>query len=108
MSDVRPDSDETCHLLDEIANGSPSALGTLLARHRNALRAFVHLHLDPAVRSRVDPSDIVQEAQMDMARRLPEFLLGRPVPFRLWTRQFAYQRLQNARRDHRRARRSVT
>src|SRR5262249_27067646 len=60
------------------------------------------------VRARLDPSDLVQEAQLEVARRMDDFLERRPMPFHLWVRKTAYQRLLNARRDHRqRARRSV-
>jgi RNA polymerase sigma-70 factor (ECF subfamily) len=103
----RPDSEDTRALLDRAAAGDPDAPGELLANHRDALRAFVEQHLDPAVRARVDPSDVVQEAQADMARQLPDFLGRRPMPFHLWARKAAYNRVLNARRDHRAARRDV-
>ncbi len=104
----RPDSEHTRNLLDRAAAGEPAALNELLARHRSSLRAFVELHLDPRIRARVDSSDVVQEAQAEMARRLPEFLTRRPLPFHLWARKTAYERLLNARRDNRAARRDVT
>ena len=107
MADIRPDSEDTRRLLERAAAGDPTAVDGLLARHRAELRAFVDLHLDRRVRARVDPSDVVQEAHADVARRLPEFLAGRPVPFHLWARQLAYQRVLNARRAHRAARRNV-
>jgi RNA polymerase sigma-70 factor (ECF subfamily) len=65
------------------------------------------MHLDPALRARVDPSDIVQEAHADMARQLSDYLARRPMPFHLWARKAAYNRLLNARRDHRAGRRDV-
>ena len=79
----------------------------LLERHRPDVLGFVRLHFDPRLRSRVDPSDVVQEAQLEMARRMDDFLRRRPMPFRLWVRKTAYERMLNLRRDHRRARRSV-
>ena len=103
----RPDSVDTRALLDRAAAGDPAAAGELLARHRAALRGFVELHLDAAVRARVDPSDVVQEAHADMARQLPDYLARRPMPFHLWARKAAYNRVLNARRDHRAARRDV-
>src|SRR5262245_59053792 len=103
----RPDSEETRSLPDRAAAGDPEAPGDLMARHRAALRRFVDLHLDPAVQARLDPSDVVQEAHADMARQLPDYLARRPMPFHLWARKTAYNRLLNARRDHRAARRDV-
>ena len=104
---VRPDSAETCGLLEGVRRGDARALDRLLARHRPALQAFVDARLDPRVRARLDPSDVVQEAQLEVARRMDDFLARRPMPFHLWVRKTAYQRLLNAQRDHRRARRSV-
>src|SRR5262245_59291878 len=103
----RPDSVETVRLLDLVAHGDQHAIGELLVRHRDELRSFVDLHLDPAVCARIDASDVVQDAQIAIAERLPDFLKRRPMPFHLWVRKTAYERLLNARRNHRAARRDV-
>ncbi len=109
MPDIKPDSAETCDLLERIRQGDRQALDGLLARHRPALRGFVEVHLDPRLRARVDPSDVVQEAQLEVVRRMDDFLANRPMPFRVWLRKKTYQRLLNVRRDHlTRARRSVS
>jgi RNA polymerase sigma-70 factor (ECF subfamily) len=79
----------------------------LLARYRPDLHAFVEVRLDARLSARVDPSDIVQEAQLEMVRRMDDFLNRRPMPFHLWARKTAYARLLDLRRHHRRARRSV-
>ena len=105
---MKPDSAETCGLLEEVRQGVSVALELLLARHRPAMHAVVEARLDAQVRARLDPSDLVQEAQLEVVRRMDDFLERRPMPFHLWVRKTAYQRLLNARRDHRqRARRSV-
>ncbi len=102
------DSEETGKLLGEVRSGDPGALGRLLERHRPFLERFVELRLDARLRARLDPADVVQDAQLQAVRRLPGYL-GRPVlPFRLWLRQLAVDRLANLRRDHAgAARRSV-
>jgi RNA polymerase sigma-70 factor (ECF subfamily) len=108
MTDVEPDSAQTCGLLGRVAQGDRQALGDLLQRYRPRLHAFVEARLDPRVRGRVDPSDVVQEVQLEVARRMDDFLDRRPMPFHLWVRKTAYERLLKVRRDHRRrARRSV-
>jgi RNA polymerase sigma-70 factor (ECF subfamily) len=108
MTEVKPDSAETCALLERVAQGDGRALGRLLERHRPGLRDFVEARLDPRLRARLDPSDVVQEAQWEVARRIDDFLRRRPMPFHLWVRKTAFQRLLNLRRDNRlRARRSV-
>jgi RNA polymerase sigma-70 factor (ECF subfamily) len=108
MPDVKPDSAETSALLERVRGGDRHALDALLTRHREQLRAFIDFHLDPRVRARLDPSDVVQETQLEVVRRMDDFLSRQPMPFHLWVRKTAYERLLRARRDHRlRARRSV-
>jgi RNA polymerase sigma-70 factor, ECF subfamily len=97
---VRPDSDETVCLLERFRAGDQRALGELLARYRDGLRGFIDLHLDRALRARVDPSDVVQDTQVIIARRLPDYLDRRPMPFHLWARLTAQERLWNVRRQH--------
>src|ERR1700719_2584441 len=108
MAEVEPDSAQTCGLLEQVHNGDRQALEQLLVRYRPDLHSFVDFHLDPKLRTRVDPSDVVQETQLEVVRRMDDFLKRRPMPFHLWIRKTAYERLLNLRRDHRtRARRSV-
>jgi RNA polymerase sigma-70 factor (ECF subfamily) len=108
MPEVTPDSAETCALLQQVRQGDAQALERLLERHRRNLRDFVEFHFDPRLRARLDPSDVVQETQLEVMRRIDDFLANPPMPFRLWLRKKARERLFNLRRDHlARARRSV-
>jgi RNA polymerase sigma-70 factor, ECF subfamily len=108
MDDIAPESAETRKLLVEAEAGKCEAVDRLLARHRDYLRRFVEFRIDPKLAARVDASDVVQEAQLEVARKLQDFLRLRPMPFRLWLRQIAYDRLLMLRRFHiRSARRSV-
>jgi RNA polymerase sigma-70 factor (ECF subfamily) len=100
MAAVQPDSPETCALLEKVSRQDSRALEELLVRHRAGLRDFVEFHLDPRLRARVDPSDVVQETQMELVRRMQDFIAHRPMPFHLWMRKKAYERLLNLRRDH--------
>jgi RNA polymerase sigma-70 factor, ECF subfamily len=107
MTKAMADSDETRALLTRLEQGDRQSLDRLLARHRDGLRTFVQHHLDPQLQARVDPSDVVQDAQWEVSRRIDDFLKRRPMPFHVWVRKTAYQRLLNLQRDHRRDRRSV-
>jgi RNA polymerase sigma-70 factor (ECF subfamily) len=100
MAEVPPDSGATQDLLQRAHAGDPQALEELFAGYRPYLRQFVALRLDPKLRPRLDPSDVVQEAQMEAARRLTSYLEGPPLPFRLWLRQIAQDRLYNLHRRH--------
>lgn len=101
------DSAQTSALLERIIKGDRQALEQLLARGRPQLRDFVDYHLDPRLRARLDPSDVVQEVQLEVVRRMDDYLQRRPMPFHLWMRKTAYERLLNLRRDHQRARRAI-
>jgi RNA polymerase sigma-70 factor, ECF subfamily len=98
-----PDAGQTQHLLDQARAGDAAAVEQLLAQHRDPLRRVVGLRLDPALARRVDASDIVQEALVEANRRLPEYLKQPAMPFHLWLRHLAHDRLIDAHRRHREA-----
>src|SRR5437870_1267775 len=52
------------------------------------------------MRARIDPSDVVQEAQLEAARRIDDYLGREPMPFHLWLRKTAYENLLRLRRAH--------
>jgi RNA polymerase sigma-70 factor (ECF subfamily) len=95
-----PDAAETSDLLAGAREGDAAAVERLLGRHRDALRRVVALRLDPAIRRRVDASDIIQDALIEAARRLPEYLSAPPLPFHVWLRRIALDRLIDAHRKH--------
>jgi RNA polymerase sigma-70 factor (ECF subfamily) len=108
MSEGQPDSAETQGLLEQASAGDTSAFERLFTRHQPYLQQLVELRLDPRLRARLDPADIVQEAHMEAFRRLNVYLEKRPMPFRLWLRQIACDHAAKARRHHLgRARRSL-
>jgi len=53
---------------------APRAPERLLGTHRAHPRQLVELRLDPRLPARVDPPDVVREAQPEAVRRLPESL----------------------------------
>jgi RNA polymerase sigma-70 factor (ECF subfamily) len=108
MAGVHSDSAQTLALLEAIEAGDPQGLERLLARFQPELLEFISHRIDPRVRARFNPSDVVQEAQLEVTRRIDDYLRRKPMPFHLWIRKTAYQRLLNLQRDHRRrAKRSV-
>jgi RNA polymerase sigma-70 factor (ECF subfamily) len=100
VDELTPDSAETIDLLEEVRAGRRPALDQLLVRHRPDLLQFVELRMDPKMRGRLDASDVVQDAQLEVYRRLADFLDRRPMPFHVWLRKTAYERLLMARRQH--------
>src|SRR5262249_14301950 len=100
MSSLVPNSAEIERLLGQVRAGDPEASARLLDCHRAYLRRLVEVRLDPRIQARVDPSDVVQEAQIEALRRLDGYVRDRPMPFRLWLRQIAHDRLLMLRRHH--------
>jgi RNA polymerase sigma-70 factor, ECF subfamily len=93
-------SPETEELLERATRGDPQAIEQLLTRYRPRLRQMVMVRMDPRLKSRIDPSDVVQEALMDASRMLPEYLRDRPLPYYPWLRQVAWQRLYDLQVQH--------
>lgn len=93
-------SADTDQLLDRVRQGDRGALERLLACHRPALRRFLEIRLDSRLRQRVDPSDAVQETQAEAARRIEAYLQDETMPFAIWLRRIAYDRLIMLRRRH--------
>jgi RNA polymerase sigma-70 factor (ECF subfamily) len=100
-----PDAEQTRSLLDRAKTGDAAAVDDLLAGHREPLRRAVELRLDPALARRVDASDIVQDVLLEANRRLREYLQNPAMPFQLWLRHLAKDRLIDAHRFHRKAQR---
>jgi RNA polymerase sigma-70 factor (ECF subfamily) len=101
--------DDTDRLVRQAASGDPSAVAALLERHRQHLRRMVAVRLDARIAARVDPSDVVQETLITAHKRLDAYLADPVVPFYIWLRQLAWDRLADLHRLHvRAARRSVT
>lgn len=94
------DSPETERLLMKIRSGDRHAFNELFDRYRDRLKQAVNRRLDPALNARFDASDVVQEAQLEVYRRLDDYLDRRPMPFGVWIRKTVHERLQKLRRAH--------
>jgi RNA polymerase sigma-70 factor (ECF subfamily) len=78
-----------------------AAWGQFLASHRDRLRRMVALRLDERLRSRIDPSDVIQEAFLEATARQPDYAReADPMPPFLWLRFLTLQRLQITHRRH--------
>ncbi|MFI5460470.1 MAG: sigma-70 family RNA polymerase sigma factor [Isosphaerales bacterium] len=87
-------------LLRDAAQGDVQAVRCLLEKHRTRLRRMIAARLDPRLAPRLDPSDVVQETLADAARRLPDYLRDRPLPFYPWLHRLAADRLAWTHRHH--------
>jgi RNA polymerase sigma-70 factor (ECF subfamily) len=97
MAGARDDSDE---LLRRLHAGDAQAATDLFEHYRGRLRRMVQLRLDRRLQGRVDASDVLQEAFLDLARRVPEYAASPAMPFFLWLRLLTGQRLLMIHRTH--------
>ena len=103
-----PEADKTQDLLKLAKDGNADAAENLLNRHRDSLRRMVQMRLDRRIQQRVDASDIVQDVMIEANRRLTDYLENPAMPFHLWLRHMARDRIIDAHRRHRgSAKRSV-
>src|SRR5262249_11486208 len=97
MADRSDDTDEDC--LRRASHGEEAALAALFGRYRKRLRRMVHLRLDQRLQGRVDPSDVLQEAYLDVTAQLPHYAKKPGMPFFLWLRLVTGQRLMRVHRQ---------
>jgi RNA polymerase sigma-70 factor, ECF subfamily len=94
------DSTVTTHLLERARGGDQEALNELFCRDRERLRRMVEMRLDRRLHARLDASDVLQDAYVDVTKRLDEYLRQPRLPWFLWLRLVVGERLLKLHRDH--------
>lgn len=94
------DSENDSGLLRRAAGGDEQALHALFSRYHDRLKRMVRLRLSRRLQGRVDDSDVLQEAYLDVARRLPEYVQQPHLPFFLWLRHLTGLKLVEVHRRH--------
>ena len=87
-------------MLRRAQSGDSHALEKVFTRYRARLRRMVKLRLDRRLQGRVDPSDVIQEAYLEVSRKLAEYLRDPSLPFFLWLRLVTGQKLALVHRQH--------
>ena len=80
------DPDPSDELLRRACAGDQHALAELFDRYRDRLRRMVRLRMDRRLRGRVDASDVLQEAQVEILRRAAAYAADPRLPPFLWIR----------------------
>ncbi len=93
-------------LMAEARAGRPEALGELCALYRNYMRMVVRTGLGAKLRERVELSDVVQEALVEVVRQFPQFTGENEAALVGWLRRLVGQKLADLGRYHSRAKRS--
>jgi RNA polymerase sigma-70 factor (ECF subfamily) len=93
-------SSETDCLLRRAGEGDEASWGALLTRHADRLRRMVALRMDQRLQGRIDPSDVIQESYLEASKRLADYLREPALPFFLWLRGIAGNKLRELHRHH--------
>ncbi len=93
-------SSETNRLLGLCKEGDAASLGVLLARHENRLRRLIAFRFDPRLQSRIDPSDVIQEAHLAVSRSLGGYLKESRMSLHQWLRGIVSHKLLELHRFH--------
>jgi RNA polymerase sigma-70 factor (ECF subfamily) len=94
------DASAVSDLLQRAARGDEQAFQELLSRYRDRLKRMVHLRLSRRLQGRVDDSDVLQEAYLEVAKQLPEYVQRPALPFFLWLRHLTGLKLAEVHRRH--------
>src|SRR5262245_59413347 len=103
-----PEAQRLQQLTERAKCGDRAAVDELLALCREPLQRAIQLRLDPKLAHREDASDIVQKVLIDAHRRIQDYLRDPRMPFSLWLRHMARDRIIDTHRRHQQAgRRSI-
>jgi RNA polymerase sigma-70 factor (ECF subfamily) len=91
---------ETEAMLGRLAEGDGEVLPQLFDKYRNRLRRMVKLRMDRRLQGRLDPSDVLQEAYLDIARRAEDYRSNPGMPVFRWLRWITGQKLIALHRKH--------
>lgn len=92
---------ENCELDRLVREGDQQALAELFSRNRNRLRRIVSTRMNARLNGRVDASDVLQEAYVDLVNRLPNFAKRvEHMSIFVWMRLVATERVLLVHREH--------
>lgn len=94
------DSTDMIRLIERLRAGDRTALNEVFTRHRGRLRRMVEMRLDWRLQARLDASDVIQEAYLEAALRMEEYLRDPKLPLFLWLRLVVGERLTRLHRQH--------
>jgi RNA polymerase sigma-70 factor, ECF subfamily len=94
------DPEEIRRLAVDAAKGDKAAWSHLVERYHPRLRRMVALRMDQRLKARVDPSDVLQDAYIDAATQLQDYIKNPVLPFYLWLRMLTGGRLGKVHRFH--------
>ncbi len=98
---------QTRQWVKEAVGGDAVAVSKLLATYHPVLRSHVDAGMDPALRARTEPEDILQQAYVEVYRAIGRFEERDPASFVNWVLTIVDHKLTDAGRAMRRQMRDV-
>lgn len=94
------ETEESLELLRRVASGDPEAKRELFSKHRDRLKRMVHLRMSRRLQGRVDDSDVLQEAFLNISNQLQDYLADPKTPLYIWLRHITGLKLTEIHRHH--------
>jgi len=93
--------------LEQLKAEGNIALARIYASNQERLERIVVFRMDPRIRRRIDAADVLQEAYLEMDRRLHDYVADPKVSVLIWMRQRVLQKLIDMQREQFRDKRDV-
>ena len=91
---------DSADLIRLASEGDRSALDQLFSRHRDRLQRMIRLRLDRRIQGRLDSSDVLQEAYIDVFKNLRGYVDAPTTSFFIWLRNVVGLKLAEVHRRH--------
>lgn len=97
---TEPSIEERDGELQQLRSGGQEAVARLFSKYRDRLERMVRFRMDSRLSGRVDAEDILQEAYLEIARRIGDYVNQPTVPVFVWMRQITWQVMVDTHRRH--------
>ena len=92
-------ADNVLELVEQAQAGDGDALAKLFTQYKRQLRTMIALRMDNNLKGRVDPSDILQDAWVNVVRKLPNYDSDK-MSFFVWLRLVTTDQIITSHRQH--------
>ena len=94
------DGSKDADLIRRASEGDQVALDQLFETHRDRLQRMIRLRIDRRIQGRLDSSDVLQEAYIDVFRNLKDYVNAPSTSFFIWLRNVVGLKLAEVHRRH--------
>lgn len=105
MSDAELQQNDEQHAMETVraaiaSNDPNSAISALYAAYGERLTKMISVRLDQRLTGRIDPADVLQDAFIDVIKKLPQYDQDRQIPLYIWMRTIVQERIVATHRLH--------